>query len=67
LGSVHAPVHSRWDPKLRRKFAAKDAADFVAVAKAQAGGLYEKVIPYPQHENLTDKDATKDATNLPMI
>ena len=25
-------------------FAAKDADDFVALAKAQAGGLYEKVI-----------------------
>jgi WD40 repeat protein len=49
------------DPKLRLKFAAKDAADFVAVAEAQQGGLYEKVIPYPQHESLTDKDATRDA------
>ena len=43
------------------KFAAKDAADFVALAKAQAGGLYEKVIPYPQHESLRDGDATREA------
>jgi uncharacterized caspase-like protein len=43
------------------RFAAKDAADFVALAKAQAGGLYEKVIAYPEHESLTDADATKGA------
>ena len=43
------------------KFAAKDAADFVALAEAQAGGLYEKVIPYPQHESLRDGDATREA------
>jgi WD40 repeat protein len=49
------------DPKMRLHFAAKDAADFVAVAEAQAGGLYEKVIPYPKHASLMDGDATKDA------
>jgi WD40 repeat protein len=42
-------------------FAAKDAADFVALAKAQADGLYEKVVPYPDHESLQDEDATKNA------
>jgi WD40 repeat protein len=49
------------DEKVRLHFAAKDAADFVALAKAQAGGLYEKVIPYPQHESVRDSDATKEA------
>ncbi len=49
------------DPNVRLKFAAKDADDFVALAKAQAGGLYEKVIPYPQHESLRDGDATREA------
>src|SRR5436309_13027223 len=29
--------------------------------QAQAGGLYEKVILYPQHETLRDSEATKDA------
>lgn len=47
--SVH-PLH----------FGAKDADDFVALAKAQAGGLYDKVIPYPQHESLRDADATRE-------
>ena len=42
-------------------FGAKDADDFVNLAKAQAGGLYEKVIPYPEHESLRDEDATRDA------
>ena len=45
----------------RLRFAAKDANDFVTLAKAQAGGLYEKVIPYPEHESLRDEDATRDA------
>ena len=49
------------DAKLRLKFAAKDADDFLALAKAQAGGLYEKVIPYPEHESLRDGDAKKEA------
>jgi WD40 repeat protein len=49
------------DPNVRLKFAAKDAADFVALAEAQAGGLYEKVIPYPQHESLRDEDAKREA------
>ena len=49
------------DEQVSLHFAAKDAADFVALAKAQAGGLYEKVIPYPQHESLRDSEATKDA------
>jgi hypothetical protein len=42
-------------------FAAKDANDFVALAKAQAGGLYEKVILPPGHESLRDADASRDA------
>jgi WD40 repeat protein len=49
------------DQRLRLRFAAKDAGDFVALTKAQAGGLYEKVIPYPQHERLCDEGATRDA------
>ena len=49
------------DARLRLKFAAKDADDFLALAKAQAGGLYEKVIPYPRHESLRDKDAKREA------
>jgi uncharacterized caspase-like protein len=42
-------------------FGAKDADDFVNLAKAQAGGLYEKVIPYPDHESLRDEDAKREA------
>ncbi len=42
-------------------FAAKDAADFVAMAEAQAGGLYEKVSLPPGHESLRDGEATKEA------
>lgn len=49
------------DEKIRLHFAAKDAADFVELMKAQAGGLYEKVITYPRRESLRDSDATKDA------
>jgi WD40 repeat protein len=49
------------DARLRLKFAAKDADDFLALAKAQAGGLYEKVIPYPRHESLCDEDAKREA------
>jgi uncharacterized caspase-like protein len=43
------------------RFAAKDARDFVALAKAQAGGLYEKVIPFPPRESLQDRWARKNA------
>ena len=42
-------------------FAAKDADDFVALAKAQTGGLYEKVITHPPHGTLRDEEATRDA------
>ena len=49
------------DPKVDLHYAAKDANDFVALAKAQAGGLYEKVILPPGHESLRDADATRDA------
>jgi hypothetical protein len=48
------------DPSQRLRFAPKDAGDFVALAKAQAGGLYEKVIPYPRYETLQDSDATRE-------
>jgi hypothetical protein len=41
-------------------FAAKDADDFVAWAKAQQGGLYEKVIMHPPRGSLRDREATKD-------
>jgi hypothetical protein len=49
------------DPNRRLYFAAKDADDFVALAKAQAGGLYEKVIFPPGRESLRDADATREA------
>jgi uncharacterized caspase-like protein len=49
------------DEKVRLRFAAKDAADFVALAKAQEGGLYEKVITHPPHGSLSDSEATRDA------
>jgi uncharacterized caspase-like protein len=49
------------DPKVNLHFAAKDAEDFVALAKAQKGGLYEKVILPSGHESLRDADATRDA------
>ena len=43
-------------------FPAKDAHDFVALAKAEEGGLlYGKVVPYPEHESLEDENATHDA------
>lgn len=46
-------------PKIH--FPAKDADDFVALAKAQEGGLYEKVITHPPKGSLRDDEATKDA------
>jgi len=49
------------DKNVRLKFAAKDAADFVALAKKQEGGLYEKVIPYSPRGSLQDADATREA------
>jgi WD40 repeat protein len=42
-------------------FAAKDADDFVTLAKKQEGGLYEKVIAHPTHGSLRDEEATRDA------
>jgi hypothetical protein len=42
-------------------FPAKDADDFVALAKAQEGGLYEKVITHPARGSLRDEEATRDA------
>ena len=41
-------------------FAAKDAADFVALAKAQEGGLYEKVIVHPLQNSRATRDAVLD-------
>ena len=49
------------DARQNLHFAAKDAEDFVALAKAQEGGLYEKVILPPGHESLRDGDATRAA------
>jgi WD40 repeat protein len=49
------------DVRQNLRFAAKDAEDFVALAKAQEGGLYEKVILPPGHESLRDGDATRAA------
>jgi len=43
------------------RFAAKDAADFVALARRQEGGLYEKVITHLPTGSLRDEKATKDA------
>jgi Caspase domain len=54
-------ISSYRDPDVRLHFAAKDANDFVTLAKAQAGGLYEKVIPYGPHDSLQDGDATKES------
>jgi WD40 repeat protein len=42
-------------------YAAKDADDFIALAKTQAGGLYEKVITHSPKGTLRDEEATKDA------
>ncbi len=43
-------------------FPAKDAHDFVALAKAEEGGLlYGKVVPYPKFASLEDENATRDA------
>jgi WD40 repeat protein len=49
------------DSTIGLDFPSKDADDFVKIAKAQAGGLYEKVILPPNYESLRDGDATKDA------
>ena len=49
------------DKHLKLLFAAKDAADFVALAKRQEGGLYEKVVFHPVERSLRDKEATKDS------
>jgi hypothetical protein len=51
------------DKNVRLHFAAKDADDFVAVAKTQEGEgkLYEKVITHPPHGSLRDAEATKNA------
>jgi hypothetical protein len=46
---------------LELHFAAKDADDFIALAKTQAGGLYEKVITHSANGTLRDEEATKDA------
>jgi hypothetical protein len=42
-------------------YASKDAADFVALAKAQEGGLYEKVITRTTSGSLRDSEATREA------
>jgi hypothetical protein len=49
------------DNNVRLRFAAKDADDFVALANAQVGGLYEKVITHPPNGSLRDGEATRDA------
>jgi Caspase domain len=49
------------DKKVQLQFAARDAAEFLELAKAQSGGLYEKVITTSPHESLRDSDATRDA------
>ena len=47
------------EERVRLRYPAKDAADFLALVQAQQGGLYEKIIVY-QHD-LRDVAATKDA------
>ena len=43
------------------RFPAKDARDFVALAKQQQGGLlYGRVVPYPKYESILDEQATRD-------
>jgi WD40 repeat protein len=44
-------------------FAAKDAEDFVTLAKTQEGEgkLYEKVITHPAHGSLRDEEATRES------
>jgi WD40 repeat protein len=49
------------DTRQNLHFAAKDAEDFIELAKAQAGGLYERVVLPPAHESLRDGDATRAA------
>src|SRR5262249_7872603 len=49
------------DKKVQLHFAAKDADDFVALARVQEGGLYEKVLTHPQNGSLRDEEATRDA------
>jgi len=49
------------DEKVNLRFAAKDADDFIAAARQQEGGLYEKVITHPPHGSLRDSEATKEA------
>ena len=41
-------------------FPAKDAHDFVALAKAEEGGLYGKIVLYRKYASLEDADATRD-------
>jgi WD40 repeat protein len=42
-------------------FPAKDAHDFIALAKQQQGGLlYGKVVPYPKYESMEDENATRE-------
>ena len=56
-------ISSYKDEKVRLKFAAKDAADFVELAQTQQGEgkLYEKIITHPPHGSLRDEEATRDA------
>jgi WD40 repeat protein len=53
------------DKNLQLKFAAKDAADFAALARTQTGGLYEKVVIYSppgsSQAGLQDSNATREA------
>jgi hypothetical protein len=48
------------DKAFRLRFSAKDAADFVAVAKAQAGGLYEKVDSMELRDSVATRAAILD-------
>jgi WD40 repeat protein len=49
------------DTRQNLHFAAKDAEDFVELAKAQAGGLYEKVILPPANESLRGRGRDKSS------
>ena len=51
------------DNNVSLHFAAKDAEDFVTLAKTQEGEgkLYEKVITHPAHGSLRDEEATRES------
>jgi Caspase domain len=55
------------DQTKRLQFPAKDAADFVKLAKAQEGGLYQKVITYRKPGSLSDSLSDSEATGEAVL